>query len=266
MTNKKLIFIDLDGTLLNDSFELTPYTKDVLKRISEKGHLVVLASGRPPRAILPYYEELGLKTPFIAYNGTYVTDPNDPSFPSLKKPFPLEDVKDILSKIDFPLLNIAFEDEDKAYARIIDPFLLGYFPKVGEKIMTGDAKEHLTKDVFALIFETEKEYDERLKALVESHSPMGCRHWSNSKHCEAYYAHYDKGNAAKYIAQSYGIEPKDIIAFGDSDSDYKMLAFAGLKFHVFPCKSHLLSEKVPALEKGNNEDAVAHKLEELLLN
>ena len=84
LMTKKLIFIDLDGTLLNDSFELTPYTKDVLKRISEKGHLVVLASGRPPRAILPYYEELGLKTPFIAYNGTYVIDPNDKSFPSLK--------------------------------------------------------------------------------------------------------------------------------------------------------------------------------------
>jgi hydroxymethylpyrimidine pyrophosphatase-like HAD family hydrolase len=71
---KKLIFIDLDGTLLNDSFELTPCTQNVLKRISEKGHKVVLASGRPPRAILPYYEELGLKTPFIAYNGTYVID------------------------------------------------------------------------------------------------------------------------------------------------------------------------------------------------
>jgi len=263
---KKLIFIDLDGTLLNDSFELTPYTKDVLKRISEKGHKVVLASGRPPRAILPYYEELGLKTPLIAYNGTYVVDPNDPSFPSLKKAFPLKDVKDILSKIDFPLLNLAFEDDEKAYAKHIDPFLLGYFPKVGEKIMTGDANEHLTKDVFALIFETEKEYDEKLKNLIESHSPMGCRHWSYSKHCEVYYAHYDKGNAAEYIAKHYGVEPKDIIAFGDSDSDYRMLAFAGEKYCVFPCKSHLLLEKVPHLEKGNNDDAVAHKLEELLLD
>ncbi len=263
---KKLIFIDLDGTLLNDSFELTPYTRDTLRKVSERGHMIVLASGRPPRAILPYYEELGLKTPFIAYNGTYVADPNDESFPSLKKAFPLEDVKDILSKIDFPLLNIAFEDDEKAYAKYIDPFLLGYFPKVGEKIMTGEAEEHLTKDVFALIFETEEEYDEKLKKLVESHSPMGCRHWSGSKHCEAYYAHYDKGNAAEYIAKHYGIEPKDIIAFGDSDSDYRMLSFAGEKYCVFPCKSRLLLENVQHLEKGNNDDAVAHKLEELLLN
>ena len=266
LMTKKLIFIDLDGTLLNDSFELTPYTLKTLKEVSKRGHKIVLASGRPPRAILPYYEELGLTTPFIAYNGTYVADPNDPSFPPLKKAFPLEDVKDILSKIDFPILNVAFEDDEKAYAKHIDPFLLGYFPKVGEKIMTGEPEEHLTKDVFALIFENEKEYDERLKNLIESHVPMGCRRWSTSKHCEAYYAHYDKGNAAEYIAKHYGIEPKDIIAFGDSDSDYKMLAFAGTKFHVFPCKSRLLSENVPALEKGNNDDAVAHKLEELLLN
>ena len=263
---KKLIFIDLDGTLLNDSFELTPYTQNVLKRISEKGHKVVLASGRPPRAILPYYEELGLKTPFIAYNGTYVIDPNDKSFPSLKEAFPLKDVKAILSRIDFPLLNLAFEDDEKIYMKKLDPFLIGYFPKMGEEITTGDAFMHLTKDVYALIFEAEKEYDQKIKELVESYPPMGCRHWGTSKHCEAYYAHYDKGNAAEYIAKYYGIDPKDIIAFGDSDSDYRMLSFAGEKYCVFPCKSHLLLEKIPHLEKGNNDDAVAHKLEELLLN
>ena len=263
---KKLIFIDLDGTLLNDSFELSPYTLKVLKEVSKKGHKVILASGRPPRAMLPYYKQLGLDTPFIAYNGTYVTDPNDISFPPLKEAFPLNDVKAILSEIDFPLLNIAFEDDEKIFMHNLDPFLIGYFPKMGERIETGKAEDYLTKDVFALIFEAEKEYDEKLKEIVEKHAPMGCRHWGNSKHCEAYYARYDKGNAAEYIAKHYGVEPKDIIAFGDSDSDYKMLAFAGLKYHVFPCKSHLLSEKVPSLEKGNNDDAVAHKLEELLLN
>ena len=266
LMTKKLIFIDLDGTLLNDSFELTPYTLKTLKEVSRRGHKIVLASGRPPRAMLPYYEQLGLETPFIAYNGTYVIDPNDKSFPPLMEAFPLEDVKDILSKIDFPLLNLAFEDDEKIFMDKLDPFLIGYFPKMGEEIKTGKAKDHLTKDVFALIFETEEEYYEKLKKLIESHTPMGCRHWSTSKHCEAYYAHYDKGNAAQYIANNYGIEPKDIIAFGDSDSDYKMLAFASTKYHVFPCKSRLLSENVPALEKGNNDDAVAHKLEELLLN
>ncbi|MBR3266554.1 MAG: HAD-IIB family hydrolase, partial [Bacilli bacterium] len=61
---KKLIFIDLDGTLLNDSFELSPYTVKVLKEVSKKGHKVILASGRPPRAMLPYYKQLGLDTPF----------------------------------------------------------------------------------------------------------------------------------------------------------------------------------------------------------
>ena len=266
LMTKKLIFIDLDGTLLNDSFELSPYTVKVLKEVSKKGHKIVLASGRPPRAMLPYYEQLGLDTPFIAYNGTYVIDPNDESFPALKEAFPLEDVKDILSKIDFPLLNLAFEDDEKIFMDKLDPFLIGYFPKMGEEIKTGKAEEHLTKDVFALIFETENIHYEKLKRLIESHAPIGCRHWSASKHCEAYYAHYDKGNAAEYIAKHYGVRQDDIIAFGDSDSDYKMLAFAGTKFHVFPCKSFLLSENVPALEKGNNDDAVAHKLEELLLN
>ena len=47
----KIIAIDLDGTLLNSFGEITPNTKEVLKKAIEKGVQVVLASGRPVSAI-----------------------------------------------------------------------------------------------------------------------------------------------------------------------------------------------------------------------
>lgn len=42
---KKLIAIDLDGTLLSPFLSVSSFTKKVIKRLTYEGHVVVLASG-----------------------------------------------------------------------------------------------------------------------------------------------------------------------------------------------------------------------------
>lgn len=44
---KMLIVSDLDGTLLNQNGTLDQYTIDVVKKITDKGHIFCLATGRP---------------------------------------------------------------------------------------------------------------------------------------------------------------------------------------------------------------------------
>ena len=46
---KKMIAVDLDGTLLNGESKLSDFTKETIKKISKKGHHVVIATGRPYR-------------------------------------------------------------------------------------------------------------------------------------------------------------------------------------------------------------------------
>ncbi len=48
---KKIIAVDLDGTLLNSESKLSDFTKKTIKKISEKGHHVIITTGRkiPPR-------------------------------------------------------------------------------------------------------------------------------------------------------------------------------------------------------------------------
>ena len=43
----KLVNLDLDGTLLTDTSEVTDYTKGVLKKAVDKEVNIVLATGRP---------------------------------------------------------------------------------------------------------------------------------------------------------------------------------------------------------------------------
>lgn len=54
---KKLIAIDLDGTLLSPFLSVSSFTKKVIKRLTYEGHVVVLASGRPYRAMKKLYED-----------------------------------------------------------------------------------------------------------------------------------------------------------------------------------------------------------------
>ena len=44
---EKILALDIDGTLTNSEKDISPATKAALFRMMEKGHKVILASGRP---------------------------------------------------------------------------------------------------------------------------------------------------------------------------------------------------------------------------
>jgi HAD superfamily hydrolase (TIGR01484 family) len=70
----RLVAVDLDGTLLNDSKRVTGRTVDALKCATGAGVRVVIASARPPRSVRHVYRELSLDTLQINYNGALVWD------------------------------------------------------------------------------------------------------------------------------------------------------------------------------------------------
>ncbi|HZZ44450.1 MAG TPA: Cof-type HAD-IIB family hydrolase [Tepidisphaeraceae bacterium] len=69
----RLIAIDLDGTLLNDSKEVSDQTLRALSCL-RNDIKVVIASARPPRSVRPIYKKLNLSTWQINYNGALIWD------------------------------------------------------------------------------------------------------------------------------------------------------------------------------------------------
>ena len=67
---KKIIAVDLDGTLLNSESKISDFTRNTIKRIAEKGHHVIITTGRPYRMAKEFYQELELHTPMINFNGS----------------------------------------------------------------------------------------------------------------------------------------------------------------------------------------------------
>jgi Cof subfamily protein (haloacid dehalogenase superfamily) len=69
---KKLIFLDLDGTIIDHKkHEVPESTIKTIKRLQEKGHKVIIATGRPPSLFYGIDKQLNIDS-YIAANGRYV--------------------------------------------------------------------------------------------------------------------------------------------------------------------------------------------------
>lgn len=73
----KILFTDMDGTLLLSDSTVSPVMKETLNRLTEAGHKLVLTSGRPLDSILEVMEAAGLFYPgtlIISNNGSLIYD------------------------------------------------------------------------------------------------------------------------------------------------------------------------------------------------
>ena len=73
--NKRILILDLDGTLTNSQKKVSPATKASILDMMARGHKCMLASGRAPAGIRPIAEELKLQKNggyILAFNGAKI--------------------------------------------------------------------------------------------------------------------------------------------------------------------------------------------------
>ena len=75
--NRKILFLDLDGTLLNSRREISKGNRAALEKALTLGHRVVINTGRPLKSALIQNRRLGLTMDgcyLIAFNGGILYD------------------------------------------------------------------------------------------------------------------------------------------------------------------------------------------------
>lgn len=78
MSTYRLLALDLDGTTLQATKEISETTKYWIKKAISKGVIVTLATGRGRQSAERYREELGLQSPLVYLNGAEIwKSPND---------------------------------------------------------------------------------------------------------------------------------------------------------------------------------------------
>ena len=220
----------MDGTLLNDKKKISFYTKHYLRKLSKK-HIVVLSSGRPIRSLLPYYNDLRLKTPMVCYNGALVYNPKDKKFPEIISMFTKEDMirvfKDLYPKY---VANVICESSHGMYFIKPTDEMNRYFWYKGMDIHIGELDKTLDENLWTFLFikKDDGNHDVDIVREVNKNSHLEARFWGGLPYGEIYHRDVSKARGVIEIAKYYHIPKERMIAFGDAGNDFEMLDSVGI--------------------------------------
>ncbi|GGJ94711.1 phosphatase [Lentibacillus kapialis] len=106
---QKLIFFDIDGTLLDDEKQLPASTKQAVSDLQAAGHFVAIATGRAPFAFRPLLDELNIHT-YVSINGQYVVHNNKTIYKNPLKPDHLAALEKYATERNHPLVHLNHDD------------------------------------------------------------------------------------------------------------------------------------------------------------
>ncbi|MCZ2257235.1 Cof-type HAD-IIB family hydrolase [Sporosarcina sp. G11-34] len=264
-----LIVLDLDGTLLTDNKIITPKTALALTQAQEHGHHVMFATGRPYRATESYYNELGLATPIVNFNGAFVHQPGNREWKTSHETLELSVVKEVMEAMqEFPWNNIVAEVMDDVYVHYHDEKVLNNFTMGKPKITTGEIQNFLKDDPTSLLIQAD---EGNVKAICDhlSHvhaNVVGHRVWNSpwGHVIEVFKKGLSKAAGLDRVAKSMAIPQNRIIAFGDENNDFEMIEYAGLGVAMANGIDELKSIADIITPFSNNEDGIAQVLNEQL--
>jgi len=266
---KKIIAIDIDGTLYNDEKKITQKTKAALLQAQQNGHILVLASGRPTAGLKKIAKELAMDQHhglLLAYNGGIVIDYTSGEV-LYKNTIPNELAKQLLHHLERVAVNPIVDDGQTIYTTDPESFMVPYertsnhleVKKVTDlcdaidfspaKILIA-APEQILSENIAFI---KKPFQDKLSFVLSApfyleSTPLGI----------------NKADSMEKICTLLKTTASNVIAFGDAQNDIPMLAFAGTSIAMGnACDS--LKRIADIVTASNNEDGIALALERIAL-
>ncbi|ELK45226.1 Cof-type HAD-IIB family hydrolase [Halobacillus sp. ACCC02827] len=225
-----LIALDLDGTLLTDDKVISGKTKETVLQAMDQGHIVVIATGRPHRASIDFYHELGLDTPMVNFNGAFIHHPKDHKWDALHSPLGIRTAHKIIHTCqELGVKNILAEVKDDVYLDRHDEEILRIF-QTDIKPTVGRLQHHLKDDPTSILIHPEEEKIKRLRQELDQHAELiDHRKWGAPWHViEIVRAGMNKAVGLDKIARYFHIPKERVIAFGDEDNDFEMIDYAGI--------------------------------------
>ena len=251
----KLIVTDLDGTLLNDQKQISPYTIKIIQQLRHQGIRFAIATARPVRGVIQTFPELPFDDGIFHNEAILMHEKQRIAEFGISDPVPL--LHSLLSV--FPHLALGVEVQDQLYANFeierIWPkepyFRVSDFSQIQGKIADKIILElhHLDE------MELYRPYLPENLYLQCSENRIGMI--MNNK--------ATKSQALQLLTKEYGISLFEVAAFGDDYNDLDMLQSCGIGIAM---KNALTIVKASAKEQceSNNQDGVAHWIEKHLLS
>lgn len=261
---KRLLFLDLDGTLLNDAKQITHGNKEALERTLQRGHGVIIATGRPLKSALALARRLELDQPgcyTIAYNGAKVYDwsKQETIFSRTHEIPPVLRVFEKANKMGEHIQTYDSEDvlveprgDDEAVRRYCQ--MVGMTFRVIEDVRK-DLKENPVK-CLAINYEKKDGLLQMQDWIRENMPEMDC-FFSCEQFLEIVPKGMNKGEAVKMLCNLLDVEIENAVAVGDAANDLAMLKAAGIGVAMCNGSNEVKAAADYITTRDNNHDGVA---------
>lgn len=258
-TDVKIVFSDIDGTVLTSQHEVTSQTKAAVKKLVAKDIPFVLVSARMPEAIYPITEDMGIQMPIICYSGAYVLDREGRELASTY--MAAEPVRELLAEIGekFPAVTVNFYSghhwyvTDKQDARV----------KREEDITSAQAEQ---ADFDSLLVQGTLPHKILLMAepadctaaekYFQQHYPQFQVARSSDILLEIMDGAVSKAAGIEVMLKDYGFDKAEALSFGDNYNDLAMLEYTGMSVAMGNAPDDVKAV-AKAVTLSNNDSGIA---------
>lgn len=221
MQELKVVFSDIDGTLLRDDKSLSDKHREAIHSLKKNGIHFVIATGRGPMAVETVFNQIGFKTDMICYSGEYIIRDDKRVFNS---GFSYEEAKEIAEFLDTLDLDYGIYSGDNWLAP-------RYSEKMAEEEALVNAKSTKAEldilDNDAIINKflgiSDPEHIDDVIAKLRKRFPTYDILKSLDYLAEINKGGHNKGTACIKYCEMFDINPENAICFGDCYNDLEML-------------------------------------------
>lgn len=266
---RKLIAVDIDGTLINGKRQISDKTKTSLIKAQEKGHIVVISTGRDFYGIIEYAEILQLekyKGLVSNNNGCKITNYGTKEV-IIEHTISIEESKKILDFTNkLKCSPILFKDGKILSRKNNKEMTFAKKLTKMELIIDENLRENLDFPPTNIAFSNldSKILDKCSKLINNEFGEKYTFIRSTPYYCELMPKGINKGTSLIDIAKYYNIDLKDSIAFGDEANDLEMLEVAGIGIAMGNA-SKKLKEISDYITLSNDQDGISDYLEKFVL-
>lgn len=267
--NEKILVLDIDGTLTTSTKDISPETKKGIMMIQERGHIVMLASGRPTPGMMRYAKELELAKYggyLLSFNGARIINCKtgeivyQRTLPRFIIPeiyhFAKEHHCGLITYCgDYVVSGTGMDEYIELEARIngmpvreVDDFLDFVDFDVNKCLMTAPSEE---AEKYVVLLQ------EKFKDTLSIYR-------SEPFFIEIMPKNVDKATSLDRMLETVGLKREDAICCGDGYNDITMIAYAGIGVAMANARDEVKAV-ADYVTKSNDEDGLVDVIDKFIL-
>ena len=258
----KIIFSDIDGTLLNAEHAVMPATRQAILDLQDIPFVIV--SARSPSGIYPIMKKNGFRCPVIAYSGALILDEDRKIIYQRGMDAALaERILEFIEDRKMPVTWCVYSGDEWIVKDKKDPRIIREEHIVEAESIQGTIQSvPAGQPVHKILCICEPGIVDTLEARIREAFPQVNAVKSSDILLEIMDEAVNKAEAVKLYCAHLGIDRRDAVAFGDNYNDVEMLEAVGYGI-VMGNAPEDIRERFTHVTADHNHDGIAKALSRL---